>query len=225
MFRKTIITGLLAATLGPRATEITPGVQATTDDSGDRVKNWENLLTETSRGKPEGKKEKATGASQKGQSSRTKPQKEEESSFDLEKLTKFMISPQHSMGNENAMRKCNNCWDGRSTRDADKGVLPTLCTGCETRKGPFASEQKQQEVWERAKEMATLLPQELRPRNCARATRKERMYVGYYFKDGMGHDEKTGRTEEGPMHDKDFVQIHDVSSPPEKEVGQHGKPY
>jgi hypothetical protein len=24
----------------------------------------------------------------------------------------------------------------------DKGVLPTLCTRCETRKGPFASEQK-----------------------------------------------------------------------------------
>jgi hypothetical protein len=70
MFRKTIITGLLAATLGPRATEITAGMQATTDDSGGRVKNWENLLTETSRGKPEVKKEKATGASQKGQRSR-----------------------------------------------------------------------------------------------------------------------------------------------------------
>jgi hypothetical protein len=39
MFRKTIITGLLAATLGPRATEVTAGVQATTDDSGGRVKN------------------------------------------------------------------------------------------------------------------------------------------------------------------------------------------
>jgi hypothetical protein len=44
--------------------------------------------------------------------------------------------------------------------------------------------------------MATRVPQELRPRNWARATRKERMYVGYYFKDGLGHDEKTGRTEE-----------------------------
>jgi hypothetical protein len=76
------------------------------------------------------------------------------------------------------------------TRDADEGVLPTLCTGCETRKGPFASEQKQQEVWERAKEMATRLPQELRPRNCARATGKERMDVGYDVKDGLGHDEK-----------------------------------
>jgi hypothetical protein len=48
------------------------------------------------------------------------------------------------------------------------------------------------------------LPQELRPRNCARATRKERMYVGYYFKDGLGHDKKTVRTEEEPMHE-DFV--------------------
>jgi hypothetical protein len=33
LFRKTIITGLLAATLGPRATEITAGMQATTDDA------------------------------------------------------------------------------------------------------------------------------------------------------------------------------------------------
>jgi hypothetical protein len=81
--------------------------------------------------------------------------------------------------------------------------------------------------------MATLLPKELRPRNCARATRKERMYVGYYFpteylakyKDGLGQDEKTGRTEQGTMHDEDFVQIHDVSSPPEKEAVKHGKPY
>jgi hypothetical protein len=114
---------------------------------------------------PEVKKEKATGASQKGQRSRTKPKKEEESSFDLEKLTKFMISPQHSMGDGYARRKCDNFLDGKLTRDAKEGVLLTLCTGCETRKGPFASEQKQQEVWERVKEMATLLPQELKPRN------------------------------------------------------------
>jgi hypothetical protein len=40
------------------------------------------------------------------------------------------------------VRKGDNCWDGKSTRDADEGVLPTLCTGCETRKGPFASGQK-----------------------------------------------------------------------------------
>jgi hypothetical protein len=100
--------------------------------------------------------ENSTGASQKGQRSRKKPKKEEERPFDLEKLTKFMISPQHSMGDGYARRKCDNCWDGKSTRDAYEGVLPTLCTGCETRKGPFASEQKQQEVWERAKEMATL---------------------------------------------------------------------
>jgi hypothetical protein len=76
-----------------------------------------------------------------------------------------------------------------------------------------------------AKETATLLPQHLRPRNCARATRKERMYVGYYFKDGLGHDKKAGRTEEELMMHEDFVQIHDVSSPPEKEVVKHGKPY
>jgi hypothetical protein len=40
------------------------------------------------------------------------------------------------------MRKGDNCWDGKSTRDADKGVLRTLCTRCETREGPFALGQK-----------------------------------------------------------------------------------
>jgi hypothetical protein len=40
------------------------------------------------------------------------------------------------------VRKGDNCWDGKSTRDDDEGVLPTLCTVWETRKGPFASEQK-----------------------------------------------------------------------------------
>jgi hypothetical protein len=69
MFRKKIITGLLTATLGPRMTEqITAVVQATTEDN-------------------EVKKEKATGAKQKGQRSRTRPQKKEESTFNLEKLT------------------------------------------------------------------------------------------------------------------------------------------
>jgi hypothetical protein len=132
MFRKRIITGLVAATLGPRTTEkITAVVQATTEEH--KVK-----------------KEKATGAKQKGQRSRTRPHKKEERTFEgLEKLTKFMVSPQHSMGDGYAIRPCDNCWDGKSTRDIDKGVLPTLCTGCETRKGPFASEQKQIEVWER----------------------------------------------------------------------------
>jgi hypothetical protein len=205
MFRKRIITGLLAATLGPRTTEqITAVVQATTEEH-------------------EGKKEKATETKQKGQRSRTRPQKKEERTFDMEKLTKFMVSPQHSMGDGYARRTCDNCWDGKSTRDIDKGVLPTLCTGCETRKGPFASEQKQIEVWERAKENATLLPHELRPRNYARATKKERMYIGYYFKDGLGHNKKTGRTEEEPTQE-DFVQIRDINNPLEKQVVYHGKP-
>jgi hypothetical protein len=46
------------------------------------------------------------------------------------------------------------------------------------------------EVWARAKEMAILLPQELRPKNLARATRKERMYISYYFKDGLGQNRR-----------------------------------
>jgi hypothetical protein len=31
------------------------------------------------------------------------------------------------------VRKGDNNWDGKSTRDADEGVLPTLVRGCETR--------------------------------------------------------------------------------------------
>jgi hypothetical protein len=38
--------------------------------------------------------------------------------------------------------------------------------------------------------MAILLPQELRPKSSARATRKERMYIGYYFKDGLGQNRR-----------------------------------
>jgi hypothetical protein len=73
------LTGLLAATLGPRTTEqITAVVQATTEEH-------------------EVKKEKATGTQQKGQRSQTRPQKKEKRTFDLLKLTKFMVSPQHSM--------------------------------------------------------------------------------------------------------------------------------
>jgi hypothetical protein len=206
--------------MGPRAAEITARRHATTDDSGRSVKSWENQSTGTSHGEQEVKKEKATGASKKVHRQQRKPQKEP--AFDMEKLTKFMISPQHSMGDGYARRKCDNCWDGKAVRDDDEGVLPTLCTGCETRKGPFASQQKQLQVWGRAKEMATLLPKELRPKNCARATRKERMYIGYYFpKEYLA---KYNR-EQGAGHEEEFVQIHDVSSQQEKEAVQHGKPY
>jgi hypothetical protein len=59
-----------------------------------------------------------------------------------------MISPQHSMGDGYARRKCDNCGDGKATRDVKEGVLLTLCTGCETRKGPFASGQKHSDAGE-----------------------------------------------------------------------------
>jgi hypothetical protein len=114
------------------------------------------------------KKEKATGTKQKGQRSRTRPHKKEERIFELEKLTKFMVSPQHSMGDGYARRPCNNCWDGKSTRDIDEGVLPTLCTGCETRKGPFSSEQKQIEVW-------------VRPRDAVEGKNRRRFVCCCYF--------------------------------------------
>jgi hypothetical protein len=93
--------------------------------------------------------------------------KEEESSFDLEKRVNFRTFCKHKVVENNYgclqnvvrtserqnvrtserqnvrnMRKGDNCWDGKSTRDADESVLLTLCTGCETGKGPFASGQK-----------------------------------------------------------------------------------
>jgi hypothetical protein len=140
----------------------------------------------------------------------------------MEQLTKFMISPQHSMGDGYAKRKCDTCWDGKSARDDDEGVLPTLCTGCETRKGAFATQEKQLQVWGRAKEMATRLPKELRPKNCARATRKERMYIGYYFPKQYLYEYNK---KHGTTHEEEFVQIHDVSDNQEKEAVKYGKPY
>jgi hypothetical protein len=57
----------------------------------------------------------------------------------LENLTRFMVSPQHSMGEGYARRPCNNCWDGKTLRYNDLGVLSTYCTGCATFNEPFAS--------------------------------------------------------------------------------------
>jgi hypothetical protein len=54
--------------------------------------------------------------------------------------------------------------------------------------------------------------------------KKERMYIGYYFKDGLGHNEKTVRPEEEPTQE-DFVQTRDINNPPEKQVVNQGKPY
>jgi hypothetical protein len=111
--------------------------------------------------------------------------KKERLTFDgLENLTRFMVSPQYSMGDGYANRPWDNCWDGKTMRDTDKGVLSTYCTGCATLNEPFASEETKMEVWGRAKEMAILLPQELRLKNWVRATRKERQYISYYFNDG-----------------------------------------
>jgi hypothetical protein len=236
MFRRRIMTELFAATLAPRTTDkIATVVQTTTEE-------------------PEVKMDKATGTKHRGQRSRTRSHewrednkqrslarpherrqedgipmglvnKREERTFEgLENPTKFMVSQQHSMGDGYARRPCNNCWGGKSTRDVDEGVLSTYCTGCATLNEPFTSEEKKMEVWDRAKEMAILLPQELRPKNCARATRKERMYIGYYFKDGLGQNRRPVLLGEEPTQE-DFVQIRDINNPPEKQVVIHGKPY
>jgi hypothetical protein len=123
MFRRRIMTELFAATLATRRRdEIATVVQTTTEE-------------------PEVKKVKATGTKHRGQRSRTRSHewredneqrslarpherrqedgipmglvnKKEERTFEgLENLTKFMVSPQHSMGDGYARRPCNNCWD------------------------------------------------------------------------------------------------------------------
>jgi hypothetical protein len=91
-------------------------------------------------------------------------------------------------------------------------------------KEPFASKETKMEVWDRAKEMAILLPQQLRPKNWARATRKERQCVFYYFKDGLGQNRRPVPPGED-LTEEDLVQIADINNPPEKQVVVHGKPY
>jgi hypothetical protein len=75
-----------------------------------------------------------------------------------------------------------------------------------------------------AKEMAILLPQELRPKNWVRATRKERHYVFYYFKDGLGQNRRPVPPGED-LSKEDLGQIADINNPPEKQVVVHDKPY
>jgi hypothetical protein len=70
--------------------------------------------------------------------------------LDMEKRTNFRTFCKHKVVEKNYgcvqnivrtserqnvrnMRKGDNCWDGKSTRDANEGVLPTRCRGCETR--------------------------------------------------------------------------------------------
>jgi hypothetical protein len=187
MFRRRIAMELVAATVAPRATEETATlVPRTTEET-------------------EGKKEMATKREGNEQRSQARPRpmtleegipmgqvnKKERLAFDgLENLKRFMLRPQHSMGDGYARRPCNNCWDGKTLRDTDEGVLSTYCTGCATLNEPFASEETKMEVWDGAKEMAILLPQELRPKNWAGASRKERQYVSYYFKDGLGQNRR-----------------------------------
>jgi hypothetical protein len=120
MFRQRIMTELFAATLMPRMTEeIATVVQTTTEE-------------------PEVKNEKANGTKHRGQRSRTRSHewredneqrslarphemkqedsipmglvnKREKQTFEgLENLTKFMVSPQHSMGDGYGRRPCDN---------------------------------------------------------------------------------------------------------------------
>jgi hypothetical protein len=221
MFRRRIARELLAATLAPRTIEETATVVPTTTEES------------------EVEKEKTTRREGNKQRSRARPQtrrqeegipmglvnKRERRTFDgLENLTRFMVSPQHSMGNGYARRPRDNCWDGKTIRDVDEGVLSTYCTGCATLNEPFASEETKMEVWDRAKEMAILLPQELRPKNWARATRKERQFISYYFKDGLGKNRRPVLLGE-ELTEEDLVQIRNIKNPPERQVVVHGKPY
>jgi hypothetical protein len=50
--------------------------------------------------------------------------KKERLTFDgLENLTRFMVSPQHSMGDGYARGPCDNCWDGKTLRDEEMAIL------------------------------------------------------------------------------------------------------
>jgi hypothetical protein len=221
MFRRIIVRELLTATLAPGTTEETATVvPRTTEDS-------------------EVKKEKTTKREGNEQRSLARPQprrleegiplglfnKKERLTFDgLENLTRFMVSPQHSMGKGYARRPCDICWDGKTLRDTNEGVLSTYCAGCATLNEPFALEETKMEVWDRAKEMAILLPQELRTKNWVRATRKKRQYVSYYFKDGLGQNRRPVPPGE-ELTEEDLLQIRDINNPPERQVVVHGKPY
>jgi hypothetical protein len=125
MFRLRIVRELLAATLAPRTTEEIA------------------TLVKTTAEKSEVEKEKTTGTKHKGQRSGTRlhewrednkqrsltrphekrqedgipmglVNKREKRTFEgLENLTRFMVSPQHSMGDGYARRPCDNCRNGR----------------------------------------------------------------------------------------------------------------
>jgi hypothetical protein len=56
--------------------------------------------------------------------------KRERQTFDrLENLTRFMVSPPHSMVDVYARRPSDNCWDGKTISDVNEVVLSTYCTG------------------------------------------------------------------------------------------------
>jgi hypothetical protein len=143
MFRQRIAREILTATLAPETTEETATVVARTTEES------------------EVKKEKTTKKEGNEQRSLARPRtmrleegipmglinKKEMLTFDgLENLSRFMVSPQHSMGDRYARRPCKNCWDGKRIRDTDKGVISTYCTGCATLNEPFASEEMKMEV-------------------------------------------------------------------------------
>jgi hypothetical protein len=67
-------------------------------------------------------------------------------------------------------------------------------------------------------------PWELRPKNWARATRKERQYVSYHFKDGLRQNRRPVPPGED-FTEEDLVQIADIKNPPERQVVVYGKPY
>jgi hypothetical protein len=129
MFRRRIARDLFTATLSPRATEETATVVLRTTEESEFKKE------KTTR--REGNEQRSLARLQTRRQEEGIPMglvnKKERLTFDgLENLTRFMENLQHSMGNGYARRPCDKCWDGKTIRDIDKGVLSTYCTGCAT---------------------------------------------------------------------------------------------
>jgi hypothetical protein len=132
---------LLAATLAPRTTEEIATVVPTTTEESEVEKE------KTTRREDNGQRSRARShewREDNKQRSLARPhEKRQEEGIPMglvnkrgkrtfegqENLTRFMVSPQHSMGDGYARRPCDNCWGGKTTRDVEEGVSVNILHG------------------------------------------------------------------------------------------------